>query len=76
MERRIRRVSLRSLLVGKMGHGFDYEQVCQMEREQMNRPDFYAIWQLLTAWGMKWVTDLQNTSIRDVLLVKRKYLDD
>jgi hypothetical protein len=31
----------------------DYEEVCQMTREQMNRPDFYAIWQLFTAWGIK-----------------------
>jgi ubiquinone/menaquinone biosynthesis C-methylase UbiE len=31
----------------------DYEQICQMVREQMNRPDFYAVWQLLTTWGMK-----------------------
>lgn len=33
--------------------GKDYEEVCQMAREQMNRPGFYAIWQLLTAWGVK-----------------------
>jgi len=33
--------------------GIDYEGICQMAREQINRPDFYAIWQLLTAWGIK-----------------------
>jgi hypothetical protein len=31
----------------------DYEQVCQVAREQMKQPEFYAIWQLLTAWGTK-----------------------
>jgi hypothetical protein len=31
----------------------DYEEVCQMARAQMQRPDFYAIWQLLTTWGVK-----------------------
>lgn len=33
--------------------GTDYEQICQLARGQINRPDFYAIWQLLTAWGVK-----------------------
>jgi ubiquinone/menaquinone biosynthesis C-methylase UbiE len=31
----------------------DYEEVCRMARTQMKRPDFYAVWQLLTAWGKK-----------------------
>jgi ubiquinone/menaquinone biosynthesis C-methylase UbiE len=30
-----------------------YEEVCRMAQEQINRPDFYAVWQLLTAWGHK-----------------------
>jgi ubiquinone/menaquinone biosynthesis C-methylase UbiE len=33
--------------------GIDYEQICQMAREQINRPGFYAVWQLLTVWGVK-----------------------
>jgi len=33
--------------------GSMYEEICQMTREQITRPDFYAIWQLLTAWGKK-----------------------
>jgi ubiquinone/menaquinone biosynthesis C-methylase UbiE len=31
----------------------DYEQLCQMAREQMSQPDFYAVWDLLTVWGRK-----------------------
>jgi len=31
----------------------DYEQLCQTVREQMNRPDFYAVWDLLTVCGTK-----------------------
>jgi ubiquinone/menaquinone biosynthesis C-methylase UbiE len=31
----------------------DYEDICQMVREQINRPNFYAIWQVSTAWGKK-----------------------
>jgi ubiquinone/menaquinone biosynthesis C-methylase UbiE len=33
--------------------GKAYEEICEMAREQMARPDFYAVWQLLTAWGTK-----------------------
>jgi ubiquinone/menaquinone biosynthesis C-methylase UbiE len=33
--------------------GIDYGGICQMAREQINQPDFYAVWQLLTAWGKK-----------------------
>jgi hypothetical protein len=33
--------------------GIDYEGICQMTREQINQLDFYAVWQLLTAWGVK-----------------------
>jgi hypothetical protein len=30
----------------------DDEGVCRVAREQIHHPHFYAIWQLVTAWGI------------------------
>jgi ubiquinone/menaquinone biosynthesis C-methylase UbiE len=31
----------------------DYEQVCDLVRKQIAQPDFYAVWELITAWAVK-----------------------
>jgi ubiquinone/menaquinone biosynthesis C-methylase UbiE len=33
--------------------GKDYDMICQQALQEMRRPDFYANWNLLTAWGYK-----------------------
>ncbi len=33
--------------------GKDYDMICQQALQEIRRPDFYASWYLLTAWGYK-----------------------